>query len=130
MYIYIYIWDKKKKPTNNLLPFLNTLVSLNHETKKFSTTLYVKSIHSKSITLWDSHGLISSKRVILTRETRRAISRSTDPSSRTKSLFLITSIFTYNGYPIEFVKSVIKCTLSHKEDQRSIRYYYRFTATR
>ena len=106
-------------PNDNQMPFLDTLVSFDRETKAFSTTLYVKSIHSQCITPWDSHGSISSKRAILTGETRRAISRSTDPSSRTKSLDIITSMFTRNGYPRKFVKSVIKRTLRttpRKED--------------
>ena len=34
-------------PTNNQLPFLDTLVTLNLHTKIFSTTLYVKPIHSR-----------------------------------------------------------------------------------
>ena len=37
-------------PTNNQLPFLDTLVTLNPHTKIFSTTLYVKPIHSRCIT--------------------------------------------------------------------------------
>ena len=44
-------------------------------------------------------------------ETRRAISRSTDPTVKTKSLRTATHMFTRNGYPKQFVKSVIKRTV-------------------
>ena len=50
---------------NNELPFLDTLVSFDPVSKAFSTKLYIKPIHSRSITPWDSHGSISSKRAIL-----------------------------------------------------------------
>ena len=45
-------------PKDNQLPFLDTLVSYNPETKTFSTTLYFKPIHSKSITPWIVMGLL------------------------------------------------------------------------
>ena len=95
-------------PTYNKLPYLDVLVSLNSETNKFATMLYVKPIHSQCITPWDSHGSIASKKSILIREMRRAISRSTDPTAKTKSLRIVTLMFTRNGYPKQFVTSVIK----------------------
>ena len=51
-------------PTENDLAFLDTLVLLIQETNQFSTTLFVKPIHSHCITPWDSHGSITSKRSI------------------------------------------------------------------
>lgn len=63
-------------PNENKLPYLDTLVSLDLETNTFTTTLYVKPIHSQCITPCDSHVSIASKRSILVGETRRAISRS------------------------------------------------------
>ena len=106
-----------ESPTNNQLPYLDTLVSFDSTTNTFSTTLYVKPIHSTCITLWDSHGSIPSKRSVLIGEVRRAISRSTDSTERNKSLRKITSIFTSNGYPKQFVRSVIQKTL-YTEPQR------------
>ncbi|KAK3755590.1 hypothetical protein QZH41_005961 [Actinostola sp. cb2023] len=111
-------------PQDNQLPFLDTMVSLDHDERSFSTTLYVKPIHSQYIVPWDSHGPISSKRAILIGETRRAISRSTDPPSRTLSLRKIASIFIHNGYPKKFVKTTIKRTLQNapttEDHQRDI----------
>ena len=64
-----------------------------------------KPIHSTCIIPWYSHESIASKRSVLIGEIRRAISRSTD------------SIFTSNGYPKQFVRSVIQQTL-YTEPQR------------
>ena len=96
---------------NNQLPFLDTLVSLNKESNKFSTELFIKPIHSQLITPWDSHGSMASKRAILIGEARRAIACSTDKQSRTRSLRKITSLFVRNGYPKRFVRKVIRQTL-------------------
>lgn len=95
---------------NKQLPYLDTMVSFNPESKTFSTKLYAKPIHSKCITPWDSHGSIASKRSILVGETRRAISRSTDITSQRESLRNITELFVCNGYPKKFVKSVMRYT--------------------
>lgn len=102
-------------PENNHLPFLDTLVSFDLEKRTFTTTLYVKPIHSQCITPWDSHGPVSSKRAILVGEIKRAIARSTNSSSKTASLRKITSTFTLNGYPKKFVKTVIKSTLRNTQ---------------
>ena len=67
-----------EQPTNDSIPFLDTMVTLNRDTNKFTTRLYVKPIHSECITPWDSHGPISAKRGLLIGEIKRAISRSTD----------------------------------------------------
>ena len=56
-------------PVQNNLPYLDTLVSFNPTIKKFTTSLYVKPIHSRCITPWDSHGSIASKRSIFIGET-------------------------------------------------------------
>ena len=39
---------------NDQLPFLDTLVTFNSQNKTFSTILYMKPIHSKCITPWES----------------------------------------------------------------------------
>ena len=77
-------------PNNNQLPFLDTLVTWNPDTQIFTTTLYIKPIHSRCITPWDSHGSISPKRVIVTGKVNRAIKCSTDSTTQKKSLNLIT----------------------------------------
>jgi hypothetical protein len=81
-------------PTNNQLPFLDTLVTLNPHNKIFSKTLHVKPIHSRCITPSDSHGSISSKRAIVIGEVMRAIKCSTDFNflSQKQSLNLITEL--------------------------------------
>ena len=104
-------------PNNNQLPFLDTLVTWNPDTQIFTTTLYIKPIHSQCITPWDSHGSISSKRVIVTGKVNRAIKCSTDSTTQNKSLNLITELFTANGYPKTFIKSIIRRTI-HKNRQR------------
>ena len=104
-------------PNNNQLPFMDTLVTWNPGTKIFTTTLYIKPIHSRCITPWDSHGSISSKRVIVTGEVNRAIKCSTDSTTQKKSLNFITELFTANGYPKTFIKSIIRRTI-HKNRQR------------
>ena len=101
-------------PKNNQLPFLDTMVTLNPEEGKFNTSLYIKPIHSQCVTPWDSHNPISQKRGLLIGETKRAISRSTNSYSRTKSLRLIKQIFRRNGYPKSFVqKTINKATKTH-----------------
>jgi hypothetical protein len=89
-------------PYNNELPFLDTLVSFDPESKAFSTKLYIKPIHSRSIMLWDMHGSIFSKRAILIGETKRAIACSTDSRGVKESLNKVKEIFTANGYPEMF----------------------------
>ena len=69
-------------PNNNQLPFLDTLVTFNSQNKTFSTTLYMKPIHSRCITPWESHGSVACKRAILMDETKRAIRCSTDSVSK------------------------------------------------
>ena len=104
-------------PTQNNLPYLDTLVSFNPTTNKFTTTRSVKPIYSQCITPWDSHGSIASKRSILIGQTRKAGSRSTDSLSSNKSLHEIKSIFTNNEYPKKFINSVMRQTL-HTQPQR------------
>ena len=96
---------------------MDTLVTLNPHTKIFSTTLYVKPIHSRYITQWDSHRLISSKRAIVIGEVKRAIKCSTDSVSQKQSLNLITELFVANGYPKSFIKSVMRSTLHNNRLQ-------------
>ena len=72
-------------PEDNGLPFLDPLVSFDHS-NKFSTELYVKPIHSQSITPWDSHGSVSSKRDIVAGEIKRAMACSTDKKSERRSI--------------------------------------------
>ena len=80
-------------PTNNQLPFLDTLVTLNPHNKIFSKTLHVNlPIHSRCITPSDSHGSISSKRAIVIGEVMRAIKCSTD--------FFITKAITQPNHRI------------------------------
>ena len=55
----------EKPNSDNQLPFLDTLVSFDERTNKFSTELYIKPFHSQAIMPWDSHGPNSSKRAIL-----------------------------------------------------------------
>ncbi len=108
-------------PNNNQLPFLDTLVSYDPATKSFSTTLYVKPIHSKCITPWDSHGSVASKRAILVGETRRAIACSTNPTNCKESLKKVFTLFVNNGYPTSFVRATIRHTTRnkpHKDDKR------------
>jgi hypothetical protein len=108
--IYMNELDNKILEISNVC-VLDTLVILNPHTKIFSTTLYVKPIHSRCITLWDSHGSISSKRAIVIGEVKRAIKCSTDSVSQKQSLNLITKLFVANGYPKSFIKSVTRSTL-------------------
>ena len=86
-------------PNDNQLPFLDTLVSYNSDVKSFSTTLYLKPIHSMSIIPWDSHGSIMSKRAILIGEIKRAMKCSTDLTARKQSLKMVSTLFINNGYP-------------------------------
>ena len=72
-------------PNQNQLPFLDTMVSFNPESKTVSTKLHIKPIHSRCITPWDSHGPIAAKRTILIGETKRAVTCSTDSTSRRES---------------------------------------------
>ena len=100
-------------PNDNQLPFLDTLVSYNSDVKSFSTTLYLKPIHSMSIIPWDSHGSIMSKRAILIGEIKRAIKCSTDLTARKQSLKMVSTLFINNGYPKRFVKATIKQTVNN-----------------
>ena len=77
-------------PDNNRLPFLDTMVTLHPEKGSFSSTLYIKPIHSQCLTPWDSHGPLSLKRGTLIGEIKRAITRSTDAQSQRASINLIT----------------------------------------
>ena len=95
-----------ESPTNNQLPYLDNLVSFDSTIPTNFLPHYMsKPIHSTCIIPWYSHESIASKRSVLIGEIRRAISRSTD------------SIFTSNGYPKQFVRSVIQQTL-YTEPQR------------
>ena len=98
-------------PDNNRLPFLDTVVTLHPEKGSFSSTLYIKPIHSQCLTPWDSHGPLSLKRGTLVGEIKRAITRSTDAQSQRASIKLITKLHKRNGYPKRFVTSTIKRTL-------------------
>ena len=60
-------------PNNDQLPFLDTLVKFNSQNKAFSTSVYMKSIHSRCISPWESHESAARKRAILVGETKRAI---------------------------------------------------------
>ena len=102
----------EKPNADNQLPFLDTLVSFDERTSKFSTELYIKPFHGQAITPWDSHGPGSSKRAILVGEIRRAVACSTDAQSRTRSLRKITTMFKQNGYPKRFIQAVIRRTLN------------------
>ena len=104
-------------PNNDQLPFLDTLVTFNSQNKTFSTTLYMKPIHSRCITPWESHGSVACKRAILVGETKRAIRCSTDSESQKLSLKLIKQLFIDNGYPNRFVKRVIRNTLFERQQQ-------------
>ena len=104
-------------PNNNQLPFLDTFVTWNPDTQIFTTTLYIKPIHSRCITPRDSHGSISPKRAIVTGEVNGAIKCSTDSTTQKKSLNLIMELFTANGYPKTFIESIIRRTI-HKNRQR------------
>ena len=98
-------------PNNNQLPFLDTLVTFNSDTKTFSTCLYRKPIHSGCIIPWDSHGSIASKRAILIGEIKRAIYCSSNQQARRKSFNIVTELFLNNGYPREMIKTTIRNTL-------------------
>ena len=108
-----------EKPINNQLPFLDTMVSFNPSNKTFPTELYIKPIHSRCITPWDSHGSIASKKAVLIGEIRRAVTRSTSSASRKESLDKITRLFVDNGYPKKFVKSVMRHTLSKNPEDNN-----------
>ena len=112
-------------PKDNQLPFLDTLVTFNPQEKTFSTTLYIKPIHSRCITPWDSHGSVASKRAVLIGEIKRAVRCSTDCATQKQSLKLITQLFVHNGYPTKFVKGVIRSTLSdrHQRDDQQEHIY-------
>ena len=115
----------EKPNLDNQLPFLDTLVSFDERTNKFSTELYIKPFHSQAIMPWDSHGPNSSKRALLVGEIRRAVACSTDAQSRTRSLRKITTIFKQNGYPKRFIQAVIRRTLStipNNDEQENIIY--------
>ena len=104
-------------PNNNQLPFLDTLVTFNSQNKTFSTTLYMKPIHSRCITPWECYGSVACKRAILVGETKRAIRCSTDSESQKLSLKLIKQLFIDNGYPNRFVKRVIRNTLFERRQK-------------
>ena len=104
-------------PHSNTLPFLDTLVSYDSEAKSFSTQLYIKPIHSRSIMPWDSHGSISSKRAILIGETKRAIARMTNSSATKESLKEVKRSFVNNGYPKAFVDNVIRKTKNNRHNK-------------
>ena len=112
-------------PNQNQLPFLDTMVSFNPESKTVSTKLHIKPIHSRCITPWDSHGPIAAKRTILIGETKRAVTCSTDSTSRRESLRQLTDLFVNNGYPKKFVKTTNRNTLSNKSTREDeIKYTY------
>ena len=96
-----------------------TLVSYDSEAKTFSTQLYIKPIHSRSIMPWDSHGSISSKRAILIGETKRAIACSTNSSATKESLKEVKRSFVSNGYPKAFVDNVIRKTKNSRHNKRA-----------
>ena len=79
-------------PDNNRLPFLDTMVTLHPEKSSFSSTLYIKPIHSQCLTPWHSHGPLSLKRGTLIGEIKRAITRSTDAQLQQASIKLITKL--------------------------------------
>ncbi|XP_028407310.1 uncharacterized protein LOC114529943 [Dendronephthya gigantea] len=102
----------EKPNSSNELPFLDTLVSFDQNTKQFRSELYVKPIHSGSITSWDSHGPICFKRALIIGETKRALRCSMDRPSKNRLLKKITKTFTSNGYPRRFVRAIIRRTVS------------------
>ncbi len=88
-----------EQPVNNQLPFLDTMVSFNPNSNTFSTSLYIKPIHSRCIVPWSSHGSVASKRAILIGEIKRAITNSSNSKALQESLARVTELFTNNGYP-------------------------------
>ena len=77
----------------------------------------MKPNHSRCNTPWESHGSVAYKRAILVGETKRAIRCSTDLESQKLSLKLIKQLFIDNGYPIRFVKGVVRSTLFERRQQ-------------
>ena len=109
-------------PDNNRLPFLDTMVTLHPQKGSFSSTLFIKPIHSQCLTPWDSHVPLSLKRGSLIGQIKRAITRSTDAQSQHASIKLITKLHKRNGYPKRFVTSTIKrilrtCNIQPKEQE-------------
>ena len=104
-----------ENPEGDRLPFLDTMITLHHNTGSFSSKLYTKPIQSQCITPWESHGPISQKKGIFIGEIKRAISRSTDAASRKDSLNKITDTYIKNGYQRRFIQSTITSTLRKKK---------------
>lgn len=71
-----------ENPEQSRLPFLDTMITLHHNTGSYSSTLYAKPIHRQCINPWDSHGPSPKKKGILIGEIKRAISSSMDAASR------------------------------------------------
>lgn len=106
------------KPNNNELPFLDTLVSFNTDTKTFNTKLYIKPVHSRCITPWESHGSVAFKKAILVGEVNRAIARSTDQNTQMESLEKITQVFIDNGYPRKLIKATVRRLVHKKSEEK------------
>ena len=98
-------------PDNNRLPFLDTMVTFYPEKGSFSSTLYIKPIHSQCLTPWDKHGPLSLKKGTLIGEIKTAITRSTGAQSQRAFIKFITKLHKKNGYPKRFETSTIKRTL-------------------
>jgi hypothetical protein len=102
-----------EQPVNNQLPFLDTMVSFNPNSNTFSTSLYIKPIHSRCIVPWSSHGSVASKRAILIGEIKRAITNSSNSKALQESLARVTELFTNNGYPRHMIKAIIRSTIQN-----------------
>ena len=86
-------------PSEHGLPYLDTLVTVNQETKRFKTTLYVKPIASGYVMPVASHVPKGRKRATVRTEFFRAKQVSTDEGSYQNSRTIIWNKFIANGYP-------------------------------
>ena len=86
-------------PSEQGLPYLDTLVSVSQETKLFRTTLYVKPIASGYVMPFASHVPKGRKRATVRTEFMRARQVSSDEDSYQTSRKIIWNKFVANGYP-------------------------------
>lgn len=89
---------------NNILPFLDILVTFKVNESFFETGLYVKTIHSNHILPWDSFVMKNRKIALLKTEFLRAERICNTTGTKLKAKAFLTKRFLSNKYPLPIIR--------------------------
>ena len=90
----------------NSLPFLDVLVEVSEQ--QFTTTLYAKPSHSRSVIPWTSHHPRYQLINILKNELRRALRNGSGPMEKNRGVQLLKERYMNFGYPPAVFHSALK----------------------